>query len=165
MMQKTACISADEVYRYRLGRIWNPDAPACLFIMLNPSTADADVDDATIRRCRNYAESWQYGSLLVGNLFAFRTTYPRELKKAEDPVGPDNDEHLRQLLHQAELVVCAWGTHGGYLGRDQEVLAMLDGRGQALAVTQAGYPGHPVRLAKTLKPVPYQHQAIPKKEA
>ena len=155
MMQKTACISADKVYRYRLGRIWNPDGPACLFIMLNPSTADAYVDDATIRRCRNYAETWGYGRLLVGNLFAFRTTYPRELKQAEDPVGPDNDEHLRELLNQADLVVCAWGTDGGYLGRDEEVLAMLDGRGQALVVTKDGYPGHPARLAKTLRPMPY----------
>ena len=57
MMQKTACISADDVYRYRLGRIWKPNAPACLFIMLNPSTADAYVDDATIRRCLDYAAS------------------------------------------------------------------------------------------------------------
>ena len=164
-MQRTAEISPDRSYRYRLGRIWKPDAPACLFIMLNPSTADANVDDATIRRCLDYAARWGYGSLLVGNLFAFRTTYPSELKAAAAPIGPDNDEHLRQLLHQAELVVCAWGTHGGYLGRDQEVLATLNGRGQALVVTQDGYPGHPVRLAKTLKPVPYKHQAIQKKEA
>ncbi len=155
MMKRTAEISADGVYRYRLGRTWHPEGSACLFIMLNPSTADANVDDQTIRRCRDYAMRWGHGRLIVGNLFAYRATYPSDLKAAAEPVGPDNDGHLSHLIAQADLVICAWGNDGGYKGRDEEVLAMLEGCGQALVVTKDGYPGHPARLAKTLKPTIY----------
>ena len=155
MMKRTAEISADGVYRYRLGRTWDPDGSACLFIMLNPSKADANVGDQTIRRCKDYAMRWGHGRLLVGNLFAYRTTYPSELKAAAEPVGPDNDGHLSHLIAQADQVICAWGNDGRYRCRDVEVLAMLEGRGQALVVTKHGCPGHPARLAKTLKPTPY----------
>ena len=67
-------------------------------------------------------------------------------------MGPDNDKLLRQMLPQVGMVVCAWGTDGVYQGRVEQVLRMRDVRGQALVVTRDGYTGHPVRLAKTLRP-------------
>ena len=159
MLRRSADISPCGRYRYRLERHWNDNGPTCLFVMLNPSTADANVDDKTIQKCMTYAAGWGYGSLLVGNLFALRSTDRTALKKAvaagNDPVGPENDSHLHELLEQAHLVVCGWGTDGALLGRDQEVLALLDGRGHALKETQDGHPNHPLYLKATLLPMPY----------
>ena len=107
--RRTAVFSTDDDYRYRLGRLWNADKPIVAFVMLNPSTADATTDDPTIRRCLNYAEDWGYGTLLVGNLFALRSTDPSRLHDHPEPVGPDNDEHLWEICEAAERVIAAWG--------------------------------------------------------
>ena len=96
-------------YRYKLWRIWDPDLPPILFVMLNPSTADANSDDRTIRRCVAFAKRDGFGGLLVGNLFAYRTPYPRVLRKAEEPVGDGNDVAL-----VADVV--AGRPNGGSLG-------------------------------------------------
>ena len=159
MLERTAELSPCERYRYCLGRHWNKSAPACLFIMLNPSTADHIIDDRTIVKCKTYAAKWGYGSLLVGNLFALRSTDPKALRQAvsagEDPVGPENNGHIVALLAQASLVVCAWGVNGTLLERDQEVVEMLQGRGQALTLTKDGHPNHQLYLRSDLKPVPF----------
>lgn len=89
-MEKTAIISEDEKYRYQLSRCWDETKPRILFIMLNPSTADANIDDPTIRRVISFAKSWGYGGVYVGNLFAFRSTDPKGLKQIADPVGENN---------------------------------------------------------------------------
>ena len=96
-MTSGATFSDDGVYRYRLWREWDADLPSCLFIMLNPSTADATQDDPTIRRCIDYARRWGFGRLEVGNLFALRSTDPKALYAADDPVGPDNDDALMEM--------------------------------------------------------------------
>ena len=152
---KSAEISPCGQYRYRLGRQWDKRLPACLWIMLNPSTADARIDDQTIKRCVDYSVRWGYGQLLVGNLFGWRATKRKELRQVEDPVGPENDQHLRAMLAEAGLVVCAWGTDGSYRGRDTEVMEMLNGRGHALAVLKGGQPGHPLYLPPTARRIPY----------
>ena len=103
----------------------------------------------------DYAVRWGQGTLWVGKLFAYRATDPNKLYEAEDPVGPGNYTHLRDLLEQSNLVVCAWGTKGNYLDRDREVLEMVGDRGTALMLTKDGHPGHPGRLSKALKPFPY----------
>ena len=156
---KTAEVSPCGQYRYRLGRLWDERLPICLWVMLNPSTADACIDDQTIRRCVDYSVRWGYGGLLVGNLFGWQATEPEELYQAENPVGPENDRHLQAMLAEAGLVVCAWGIHGSYRGRDREVMEMLNGRGHALVVTKGGHPGHPVRRPKTDRPIPYSGQS------
>ena len=96
-MIKQAEISPCGQYRYTLSRQWNPAAPAVMFIMLNPSTADARQDDPTIAKCIQLAQTWGYGRLLVGNLFAWRSPRPQDLPTAPNLIGPQNDAALMRL--------------------------------------------------------------------
>src|SRR5258708_39445492 len=116
-MISQADLSPDRLYRYTLRRTWDSTLPQILFIGLNPSTADAQRDDPTLRRCIGFARRWGYGQLVVGNLFAFRATRPTELRSCADPIGTDNDSWLQTLAASAGCVVVAWGTHGQYMGR------------------------------------------------
>src|SRR3954468_18218250 len=111
--QRGAILSDDGLYRYRLWRIWDDLAPVMVWVMLNPSTADADVDDPTIRKCIGFAKRHRHGGIILANLFAWRTTDPRELPRAADPVGPANDEHIRWACRAPLLatVVAGWGSH------------------------------------------------------
>lgn len=81
---RDAKLSADGLYRYRLGRTWCPSERGVVWVMLNPSTADAHFDDPTIRRCVGFARSWGMGWITVVNLYAFRATYPQELERCAD---------------------------------------------------------------------------------
>ena len=141
-------------YRYALWREWDPSKPRVLFIGLNPATADACKDDNTMRRCMHYARSWGFGSMAVGNLFAWRTTWPRELKKATDPVGRYNDRWLRRLSRQSALIVAMWGNHGSYLGRAAAIRKRYAGL-HCLGVTSLGEPHHTRGLPNGLMPSAY----------
>jgi hypothetical protein len=159
----TATFSAtDQTYRYALSRDWD-DRPPIVFIMLNPSAADAFADDPTIRRCIRFARQWQAGGLLVLNLFGLRATDPRALRQHPDPVGPDNDQVIREELRGClGVVVCAWGVHGTLHGRDRQMLALLDGLGVTplcLGTTKAGQPRHPLYVASSTPSVEYQTPA------
>jgi len=120
-----------------------------LFVMLNPSTADANADDPTILRCMSFALAWGYDHLVVGNLFALRTPYPADLwehqRNGLDIVGPENDEYLNRLAARADRVVIAWGNDG--IGeRAEHVLRLLRRRHDvyALGFTNSGQPKHPL---------------------
>lgn len=153
-MIQTAVISDCQQYRYELKRVWDGRKPLVLFIGLNPSTADSQTDDNTSRVCINYAKRWGYGGLLLGNLFAFRSTDQSALYSAADPVGPDNDTWLRKLQAEAEIVICAWSATGGYHNRDKVVLGFLKNP-YCLTKLKSGYPGHPLYKSADLQPVPY----------
>jgi hypothetical protein len=112
--------------------------------MLNPSAADAEHDDPTIRRCIGFARRWGYGALDVVNLFAFRTHSPALLKRAADPVGPENDRHLAETVARASRVVAAWGCHGGFDGRNTKVLPLLGNSSVCFGLTRGGHPRHPL---------------------
>ena len=145
--QSDAVISLSGVYRYRLDRKWSID-PGCMFIMLNPSTADETKDDPTIRRCVSFAKTWGYGSLRVGNLFAIRCTDPKDIEGFMDPEGPSNDSYLLEMAEESDLVVAAWGARGGYLGRDTQVMELI-GHVRPLHVlgfTKQGHPRHPLYM-------------------
>ena len=109
-MEKGAEISECSKYRYSLWRIWDKSKPMVMFLMLNPSTADATEDDNTITRCINYAKSWGYGSLYVCNVFAYRSTHPLELLKQTDPFGPENYKYIDETATKADKIICAWGN-------------------------------------------------------
>lgn len=147
--EKFAHLSPDGVYRYRLHRVWGP-GKRVTFVMLNPSTADHQLDDPTIVRCRNFAKGWGYDGLNVVNLYAFRATQPSDMLAAADPVGPDNDGHLAAAamfaaMHE-EPIVGAWGANAG-LDRVAEVMAIPHmNRLQCLAITKDGQPRHPLYM-------------------
>lgn len=155
-MKKSAILSRCRRYRYELSRIWDESRPLVLFIGLNPSTADAELDDNTSRVCINYAKRWDYGGLLLGNLFAFRSKDQAGLHGVKDPVGVDNDVSLARLQAQADLVVCAWSASGAYMGRDQAVLKSLRDP-HCLVRLKSGHPGHPLYKSADLRPVRYEH--------
>jgi hypothetical protein len=152
-VKKSAIISADGVYRYELRRIWGA-APICGWIMLNPSMADADVDDPTIRRCVGFAKAWGYGGIVVRNLYALRATDPKELWKHRSPAGTDNDSYLLDAVDDP-VTVCAWGAHGR---RGDAVINALSDAGAALyhlGLTKAGKPRHPLYLRADLSLTPF----------
>jgi hypothetical protein len=142
-------------WRYVLRRQWSA-GPSIGFILLNPSTADETQDDPTIRRCIGYAKSWGYAGLILGNLFALRSTDPRVLRSAFDPVGPGNDTHLWKIADDcAGKIICGWGSHGTFMDRGRQVIGLLRECGaspMALSMTAANEPGHPLYLKADLKP-------------
>lgn len=175
-----AIVSADGRYRYRLWREWRDlDGEAeghwaydpvsrervpqsCVFIMLNPSTADGSVDDPTIRRCVGFARAWHFQRIEVINLFAFRATKPSDLlamRPADDPWGPERLRHAGEALVGSGRVICAWGSHGGHLGADRLMLQWLEGIGctglQALRISATGHPAHPLYIPSDTWPVPF----------
>lgn len=126
-----------------------------MLIGLNPSTADARRNDPTIRRCIGFARDWGYGGVWVLNLFAFRATYPRDLKAAPDPIGPRNDEWLRRVARKVDRVVAVWGNDGGFMARSSRVRGMLGNRLEVIRLNAGGEPAHPLYLPKGLKPAPW----------
>lgn len=161
-MNRSAILSECTRYRYTLARIW--DAGPCLgFVMLNPSTADATLDDPTIRRCIGFARKWGYGSLVVGNLFAYRATEPDDLKAVDDPIGPANNEHLARIAQGCDRIVCAWGSHRMARGlRAQFVVDHLRDYGAnlcALKISKDGSPGHPLYISGDTLPVKFEGRA------
>lgn len=148
-----ADLSDDGVYRYWLGRRWG-GGESLAFIMLNPSTADGTEDDPTIRKCVGFARRLGYSGISVFNLYAYRATDPKDLKRAMrsgvDVVGPENDERLRAMLAarlaRGDGVVAAWGAHAPD-ARVREVLAMPGSRALCtLGLTAKGVPRHPLML-------------------
>lgn len=162
-MNKYATISRCGKYRYLLGRQWG-EGSSLLFVMLNPSTADAEVDDATIRRCIGFAQRGGFGALEVVNLYAYRATDPKGLKRAGYPIGDDNDHHIMQAAMLAGGICVAWGANVAGLERPQIVLPMLRRHPekplQCLRITRSGYPQHPLMLASSCTLQPFTAEAI-----
>lgn len=154
----SALFSPCRLYRYDLWRKWG-DEPYCMFVGLNPSTADETQDDPTIRRCVGYAKRWNYGGLCMTNLFAFRATQPKDMMAAQDPIGPDNDRTLTTLSRGAGIVVAAWGKDGKHMGRDKQVMALLPHL-YCLKQNKDGSPAHPLYLRGDAKPYPLPANAL-----
>ena len=149
-LENDAVISDCGKYRYLLRRTWDHAKPRALLIMLNPSTADARQDDATIRSCVRLLTGLGYGSMEVVNLFAFRATDPREVLRmtaAGDPVGARNQEVIECAASDAGLIICAWGTNGSHIQQAETVLGWLSDRETfALGLSKEGHPRHPLYL-------------------
>ena len=163
-MVRGATITEDGLYRYALTRSWDPDPETTfelhrpiVWIGLNPSTANGEVDDPTIRRCVNFTRDMGHCHLTMVNLMAYRATAPRDLVAAEllgfDIVGPLNDEVIIAAAEGASLVVAAWGAHRFAKQRSEIVLSLIDPIGgtplagtpvTCLGRTRAGHPRHPL---------------------
>ncbi len=159
-MNRGAFLSSCERYRFHLWREWREfddlqPVRRCCFIMLNPSTADANIDDPTIRKCMRFTSAWGYNRLDVVNLFAYRATDPKELTKAHDPIGVANDTWIGATAAKCSLVVCAWGNGGHLHQRGKEVLRMLyplpTNKLAFLGSNKDGSPKHPLYLPNATK--------------
>lgn len=171
-MQRSAYIDETGQYRYSLTRIWNNELPRLYWIMLNPSIADAEKDDPTIRRCISFAKQWDYGRIKVLNLFAWRATDPQAMfthkRNGEDIVGPMNDDHFIGLKSISSVVgsrvFVAWGDCGKT--KEQRDLVInraahvqnLVGETWCLGMTKSGNPRHPLYVPANVKPVIYPKQ-------
>lgn len=168
-MNRETVFSPCRLYRYTLWRHWafefGEEHPELVqrsyvqFIGLNPSTADETKDDPTIRRCIGFAKAWGYGALCMTNLFAWRDTYPANMKKVNDPVGPDNDRWLMEIAKGAAVVVAAWGGHGTHQYRNVKVRQMFRESGMQLhylRLTKFNHAEHPLYLPASLTPIPFK---------
>ncbi|HEY8878508.1 MAG TPA: DUF1643 domain-containing protein [Roseateles sp.] len=142
-------------YRYLLSRQIGFSERVVAFIGLNPSTADATLDDPTIRRCIGFAKRRDAGLLLMVNLFALRSTDPRALRTHAAPVGPENDAWIDRALSMADIAIAAWGNGGTLMGRSEVVRQRFQGRLEALAITNAGMPKHPLYVRADAETMPF----------
>lgn len=157
-VMRSAWFSEDGAYRWALTRVWKP-GPIAISAGLNPSTANALQDDPTIHTESVQFDMLGFGGLLKLNVFGFKATEPKDMKKAPDPVGRDNDAIFEMFLCQRpSLFVATWGMHGRYLDRDLKVLAMLARHRvtpMCFAITMSGMPRHPLYLPHGTKLIPY----------
>lgn len=155
-MVKSAILSAHRLYRYVLWRTWDNVKPRVMFIGLNPSTADENDDDPTIRRCVAFAKSWGFGGFAMVNLFGWRCTNPVDLGlQTYDAVGTDNDKYLIETGQQCALVVAAWGNGKIIKAIDPDrpgYVRSLFPTICYLTLNDDGQPGHPLYLKGTLVP-------------
>lgn len=152
-------------YRYLLTRgAGSPVGSILGVIMLNPSTADAFKDDPTIRRVRAFAALWGHGLVLIGNLYGYRSPHPRDLVTSEDPVGPRNNEYLKDIIVRSSRVLVAWGTNPLAVDRARLVVEMAVEFAKplwCLGTTSNGSPIHPLargkhRVPDTAQPVRWE---------
>ena len=165
-------------YRWWLQRTWKPERPTLVFVGLNPSSADAQRDDPTLRRLLAYGRRWGFGRLEVINLFGAVATTPAALKRLSDPVGMDNESWIRRTLGRlgpgcgeampvdlalgaepvepaGALLWLGWGNGGAWRGRDWALLALVAEfalRPFALGCTASGQPRHPLYCPAAITP-------------
>jgi hypothetical protein len=147
-----AWLSPCRKYRYLLWRRWN-DNDMMVFVGLNPSTADATKNDATILRCIGYAKRWGFGGFFMLNAFAFRATEPAVMLREADPVGVENDDIIHKICcgDKERFSLAMWGNHGTHMGRSAKLRALLPNL-HCLKLTNHGEPHHLVRLSYSLSP-------------
>ncbi|WP_417459146.1 DUF1643 domain-containing protein [Kordiimonas sp.] len=145
-------------YRWALWRQWNPSLATCVFIGLNPSTADETEDDPTIRRCIGFAKSWGLGKLVMLNAYGFSATQPKDMKAAGEPVGEHNDAMIgavaRAAVDSGGIVIAAWGSHCEEQ-RQVAVCEAVNREIRCLGTTKYGRPKHPLYLRADTKPEPF----------
>lgn len=153
-----AVYSDCELYRYSLTRVWEPANPRLMFVMLNPSTANEVQNDPTVERCERRARHLGFGAFRVTNIFAWRATDPREMKKATDPVGSMNDQILGEGANWADEIIAAWGVHGAHMARGTVVKEHLKACPTPLfhlGLSKQGHPRHPLYLPYAQQPEPW----------
>ncbi len=166
MQLEGAVLDPTRTYRYRLDRVVGPEGRVCLFVMLNPSTADENNDDPTIRRCIAFARREGCGRLVVCNLYAYRATDPATLDEVADPCGPDNDAHLMRAAKEADLAVLAWGARHLRDEQPQRVTTLVAALAPTFVFgwTANGDPRHPLYLRKDAPLVPWPRTQSPSGE-
>jgi hypothetical protein len=144
-----------ERYRYDLTRVWDASGKKVAFVMLNPSTATEVQNDPTVERCERRARALGFGAFRVCNIFAWRDTDPKLMRKAVDPTGPANDQAITDACIWADTIVAAWGTHGEHMSRGPEVEKLMRATGKPLThlgLSKAGHPKHPLYISYETQP-------------
>lgn len=154
MINSGAVFSEDRKHRYVLIREWDLNKPSLMVVSLNPSTADEKKNDPTVRRCIGFAKKWGFGKLIMTNIFAFRATLPEDLFNSKNPIGNKNDYWLKKLSKKADKIVLAYGNHGKFKNRHNEILKIIDGP-YCIKKSKTGMPMHPLYLKYTKKPIRY----------
>ena len=166
-IQRSAILSIDQRYRYRLTRWWSESLPWVTYLMLNPSTADAFSDDPTIKKCIGFADAWGFGGIEVVNLFALRSTDPLGLLSDPNPNGPDYMTHLLDTVKKAKLLIAAWGCESTLKRspilqkRPAAVLSTIrtlrpDLPIECLGMSKTGNPYHPLMLGYNTPRIPFE---------
>jgi hypothetical protein len=162
-IESTATFSECERYRYRLHRRYWPVSERTInYLMLNPSTADAEWNDNTVAKCERIALLNGYSDMIITNLFAYRDTSPHAMMAAHangglDVIGDRNDQAIITAAEQADTIVCAWGNHGSYADRSKHVRELLEpysSKLHCLALNQSQEPKHPLYVRDDAKPAP-----------
>ncbi|MBD3844284.1 DUF1643 domain-containing protein [Bosea sp. SSUT16] len=150
----SAIISPCGLFRLRLDRDLGRPGPAVAVLGVNPSTADATTNDATIRKDIGFGARRGWGRLIKGNKFAYRATDVRELRSCSDPIGPGNDNHLLAMMQEADIVIAAWGPLSklprSLRERWRDIVRIAAVAGKPLhcfGVAQDGQPRHTLMLA------------------
>jgi len=151
-----AFFSSYRKYRYALWRIWDDTKPYVMFIGLNPSIANEIDNDPTIRRCINYSKGWGYGGVYMMNLFAYVGTNPHDMKNAQDPIGPKNNDWLHKISGNAGIIIASWGNDGLYLNRSYQIKKKLP-KLHCLKINKNGEPAHPLYQKLNLKPIRFNY--------
>lgn len=158
-MEKSAVISKCGKYRYLLSRVWDKKKGLITFTGLNPSTADAKIDDRTVLKCIMHAKRFGAGGFLMVNEFAFRSTDPNKLKKITGAlikvVGPENDRYIKEANERASIRVVMWGAMGRLNNRDREVIDLIPRPIFCFGLTQEGMPRHPLYMKNDTKLMVY----------
>ena len=152
----TATYSDCERYRYALTRTWDAGGKRVLFVMLNPSKATEVQNDPTVERCERRTRALGFGAFQVTNIFAWRDTDPFQMRKAKDPIGPDNDAAILAGVAWADQVIAAWGTHGAHMNRGPQMTTLLQGTGKplyTLGLSKHGHPKHPLYISYSQQPI------------
>lgn len=150
-VKKSALISDDGVFRYWLKRQWDDALKTLAWCCLNPSKADADIDDPSVRKMIAFSKLFGYGGLVLVNLFAFRSTDPAKVPAGDLGIGPDNDDWIWTYAREHPIVL-AWGSHKlAAACRGWEVRKMLEDAGvrevYCLGKTNTGHPRHPLYVS------------------
>ena len=158
MARGSAVFSPCGRYRYELHRAPWSSGPRLLGIFANPSYATAEVSDHTVTKFIGFAKRWGFGSISLGNLFAFISTDPAGMYAADDPIGLENDKHIQRMALSCDAVFAGWGDIGLYRDRDIEVtrvLTMMSRQPFCIGTTKAGSPLHPSRPGYARERMPY----------
>ena len=144
-----ARFSEDKKCRYNLWRRFKEVGRTMLVLGVNPSIAGAVDNDPTVSRLESFAKRDEFALLVVGNLFAYVSTDPEDLKFAHDPIGPENDAWLVKMRKMADVCICAWGNNGRLFGRDKKVIELLRPLGplHCFGLNKTGTPRHPLYLS------------------
>jgi len=150
-------------YRFSLWREWDPrkHEGTCVFIMLNPSTADAEIDDPTIRKCIGFAQRWGFSRMEVVNLFAYRTPNPKVLLALPQDLTPIGRENKIRVLdtvadENVGMIICSWGNDGKFMHQDKAMLEWLDDmKLHCLGTNKNGTPKHPLYVSYEVAPMPF----------